>query len=88
MFLNPKGRQVLVNSVVDSAISYLMAAMLLPAGILRPEKKSLYFVREEPHQWGYMPSCMELGVHAERKRGARSEGRCRSKPMLGAETSP
>ena len=31
MFLNPKGRQVLVNSVVDSAISYLMAAMLLPA---------------------------------------------------------
>jgi len=41
MFLNPKGRQVLVNSVVDSAISYLMAAMLLPAGILRPEKKSL-----------------------------------------------
>jgi len=31
MFLNPKGRQVLVNSVVDSAISYLMAAILLPA---------------------------------------------------------
>ena len=31
MFLNPKGKQVLVNSVVDSAISYLMAAMLLPA---------------------------------------------------------
>ena len=34
-FLNPMGRTVLINSVLDGQLAYLMSALILPPGVVR-----------------------------------------------------
>lgn len=82
--LNTLGRTVLVNAVLDSLLTYLMSAIMLPLGlvdIVDTKRRAFLWFREDTTNGASLSSGVGQSVHIQGVRWPWRQGDCFTKPM-------